>query len=157
MTSLNMTENLSGVKEDMIAFVEGHGMRRFSGYVSDEVASVNWDAGDNTDSWKDFVELAKAAGASFLTMNDMVLEKEEIEFLLDRLRNASHPSDEDVEEARLLRTYIGKTGFVQLGWPHQGVMFVYEIFTEWYERYQRLVDLAEDFGSIVIDDFDDED
>ena len=86
MTSLNMTENLSGVKEDMIAFVEGHGMRRFSGYVSDEVPSINWDAGDNPDSWKDFVEFAKSAGASFLTMNDVVLDKEDVEMLIDRLR-----------------------------------------------------------------------
>ena len=57
-----MTENLSSVKEDMVAFVEGHGMRRFSGYVSDEVPSINWDSGDNPDSWKDSVELAKMAG-----------------------------------------------------------------------------------------------
>jgi hypothetical protein len=157
MAPLNMTENLSSVKEDMIAFVEGHGMKRYPGYVSDEVASINWESGDNADSWKDFVELAKAAGASFLTMNDMVLEKEELEFLIDRLRNANVPNDEDIEEARLLRTYIGKTGFVQLGWAHQGMMFVYEASTEWYERYQRLLDLAEDFGSIVIDDSEDED
>ena len=152
-----MTENLSSVKEDMIAFVEGHGMKRYPGYVSDEVATINWEPGDNPDSWKDFVELAKAAGASFLTMNDMVLEKEELEFLIDRLRNANVPNDEDIEEARLLRTYIGKTGFVQLGWAHQGMMFVFEASTEWYERYQRLLDLAEDFGSIMIDDSEDED
>ena len=152
-----MTENLSSVKEDMIAFVEGHGMKRYPGYVSDEVATINWEPGDNPDSWKDFVELAKAAGASFLTMNDMVLEKEELEFLIDRLRNANIPNDEDIEEARLLRTYIGKTGFVQLGWAHQGMMFVFEASTEWYERYQRLLDLAEDFGSIMIDDSEDDD
>jgi hypothetical protein len=132
-------------------------MKRYPGYVSDEVATINWEPGDNPDSWKDFVELAKAAGASFLTMNDMVLEKEELEFLIDRLRNANIPNDEDIEEARLLRTYIGKTGFVQLGWAHQGMMFVFEASTEWYERYQRLLDLAEDFGSIMIDDSEDDD
>lgn len=157
MAPLKMTENLSSVKEDMIAFVEGHGMKRFPGYVSEEVASINWDSAGNPESWKDFVELAKAAGASFLTMNEMVLEKEEMEFLIDRLRNADVPSDEDIEEARLLRTHIGKTGFVQLGWAHQGMMFVYETSTEWHDRYQRLLDVAEEFGSIVIDDSDDED
>jgi hypothetical protein len=85
-------------------------------------------------------------------MNDVVLEREELDFLIERLRSATHPSDEDIEEARILRTYVGKTGFVQLGWPHQGVMFLFEASTEWYERYQRLMEIAEDFGSIVIDE-----
>ena len=149
-----MTQDLTSLKDDMTAFIEGHGMRRFRGYVSDEVASITWDSGDNPDGWKDFVELAKAAGASFLTMSEMVLEKEELDFLIERLRNANHPSDEDIEEARLMRTYAGRTGFVQLGWPHEGVVFLYEVATEWYERYQRLMDVAEEFGSIVIDESD---
>lgn len=149
-----MTLDLTSLKDDMTAFIEGHGMRRFRGYVSDEVASITWDSGDNPDGWKDFVELAKAAGASFLTMSEMVLEKEELDFLIERLRNANHPSDEDIEEARLMRTYAGRTGFVQLGWPHEGVVFLYEVSTEWYERYQRLMDVAEEFGSIVIDESD---
>jgi hypothetical protein len=87
-------------------------------------------------------------------MSEMVLEKEELDFLIERLRNANHPSDEDIEEARLMRTYAGRTGFVQLGWPHEGVVFLYEVSTEWYERYQRLMDVAEEFGSIVIDESD---
>lgn len=149
-----MTLDLTNLKDDMTAFIEGHGMRRFRGYVSDEVASITWDSGDNPDGWKDFVELAKAAGASFLTMSEMVLEKEELDFLIERLRNANHPSDEDIEEARLMRTYAGRTGFVQLGWAHEGVVFLYEVSTEWYERYQRLMDVAEEFGSIVIDESD---
>jgi hypothetical protein len=149
-----MAQDLSSLKDDMTAFIEGHGMRRFRGFVGEEVSSITWSTGDNPESWKDFVELAKASGCAFLTMSDMVLEKEELDFLIERLRNANHPSDEDIEEARLLRTHVGRTGFVQLGWPHQGVMFLYEASTEWYDRYQRLMDIAEEFGSIVIDESD---
>jgi len=151
-----MIDNLAPLKDDMTAFIEGHGMRRFSGYVSDEVQSISWDGEGNPDAWKDYVELAKAAGATFLTMNDDVLEKEELDFLLERLRNASRPNEEEVEEARMLRAYVGKMGFLQLGWPHQGVMFVYEVSTEWYEGYQRLMEAAEDFGSIMIDETDED-
>jgi hypothetical protein len=111
-----------------------------------------WDASGNPESWKDFVELAKHAGASFLTMSDVVLEKDDLDFLVDRLKNAAYPDEEDIEEARWLRTYIGKTGFVQLGWPHQGTVFLYEASTEWYDRYQRLVDMAEEYGGIVFDE-----
>ena len=60
------------VKDDMVAFIEGHGMRRFHGYVDyDEVQCVMWEMGGNPDGWKDFVELAKAAAAPFLTMHSV--------------------------------------------------------------------------------------
>jgi hypothetical protein len=58
-----------------------------------------------------------------------------------------------------LRTYLGKTGFVQLGFAFQGVMMVYEASTDWYDHYQRLMEVSEDFGGIAIDgagDTDDE-
>ena len=82
-----MLDDLHIVKDDMTAFIEGHGLKRFHGFVSEEISTVNWEPGDNPDSWKDFVELAKAAGASFLTMSAAVLEKEELDFLIERLRN----------------------------------------------------------------------
>ncbi len=153
-----MQDDLTNLKEDMVAFVEGHGLRRFHGYVSGEEAqSVMWDAGENPDSWKDFVELAKAAGASFLTTNDWVLEREEADELLARLRSTQVADDEHIEDARWLRGYVGKTGFLQLGFAYQGTMFLYEIFTEWYERYQHLVEVADEFGGIVIDETDQDD
>jgi hypothetical protein len=31
-------------------------------------------------------------------------------------------------------------------------MFLYEASTEWYDRYQRLLELSEDFGGIPIDE-----
>jgi hypothetical protein len=146
-------DDLSSLKDDMVAFIEGHGMRRFHGYVDyEEVQCVMWKDGQNPESWKDFVELAKAAGAPFLTMDAWVLKPEDLEELMQRLANAEFSNDEDLEEARWLRTYMGKTGFVQLGWAHQGCIFLYEANAAWYERYQRLVDLAEDFGGIPIDE-----
>jgi hypothetical protein len=147
-----MPDNLVTVKDDMTAFIEGHGMRRFSGYVTDEVQSVMWDAGENPDAWKDFVELAKSSGAAFLTMNEVTLVKDDVDLLVERLRGAPQGNEEDVDEARYLRSYTGKTGFLQLGWPYHGVMFLYEVSTEWYDRYQRLMDVVEDFGGIVIDE-----
>jgi hypothetical protein len=150
-------DDLHHVKDDMTAFIEGHGMRRFPGYVSDDVPRIMWEINGNTESWKDFVELAKSAGAGFLTMNDVVLDKEDVDFLVERLRNGSYTDDDDLEEARWLKAYVGKTGFVQIGFAYQGTIFLYEVSTEWYERYQRLVDAAEEFGGIVIDETDQDD
>ncbi len=150
------SEDLTTLKDDMTAFIEGHGMRRFHGYVNDEIPSIMWDLGENAESWKDFVELAKASGAPFLTMNDVVLEKDDVEYLINQLRNSTYLSDEDVEEARWLRAYVGKTGFVQLGWPHQGTVFLCEISTPWYDRYQHLMEMAEEYGGIPFDQIEDE-
>ena len=148
-------ENLSSLKDDMIAFIEGHGMRRFSGFVnSEEVPCVAWDAADNPEGWKDFVELAKASGAIFLTMNSFVLDREDVDYLVEQLRTSNYPDDEDVDEARWLQAFVGKTGFVQIGWPYQGVVMIYEVSTEWYERYQRLTDVAEEFGGVTFDEND---
>jgi len=148
-----MPDDLTSLKDDMTAFIEGHGMKRFPGYVdSDQVQVVMWKIAEGyPDGWKDFVELAKATGASFLTMDAWTLQREELDDLVERLRNAHYTNDDDIEESRWLRAYLSRTGFIQLGWAYQGSVFVYEVSTDWYDRYQRLVELAEDFGSIAID------
>jgi hypothetical protein len=149
-------EDLTTLRDDMIAFIEGHGMRRFHCYISEEMNSVMWDPGDNPDSWKDFVEVAKGSGASFLTMNEVLLDEDDVDFLLERLRFSSYLNSEGAEEARMLRASIGRVGFVQLGYAYQGIMFLYEVSTPWYERYQRLLDMAEESG-IMIDEHDQDD
>lgn len=154
----SLPDDLTNLKDDMIAFVEGHGMRRFPGFVHyDEVQCIVWDSGDNTDSWKDFVELAKASGTPFLTMHSWTMTRDELEELGRRLTGAQFVNDEDLEEARWLRTYLGKTGSLQLGWPYQGSVMLYEISTEWCDRYQRLVELCDEFGEIPIDESDQDD
>ena len=49
-------------------------------------------------------------------MNSWTLRRDELEELIQRLSTAEYTNDEDLEDARWLRTYAGKTGFVQLGW-----------------------------------------
>jgi hypothetical protein len=153
-----LADDLAGLKDDMIAFIEGHGMKRFPGTVEyDEVQTVMWKSDENAEDWKDFVELAKAAGAPFLTMDSWRLERSTLDELIERLSSAEFAGDEDLEDARWLRTYVGKTGFVQLGFAHQGVMMVYESSTPWYDRYQNIVEMAEDFVGLPIDEPDQDD
>jgi len=147
------SDDLHSTRDDMNAFIFGHGLKQFRGYVEGEVPSVLWEEeSDNPDSWKDFVELAQASGAKFLTVHDEVLTREDLDYLIEQLRNTNYPSEEDVEDARWLRAHVGKTGFVQLGFPHHGAMFLFELSTEWYDRYQHLIELAEDIGGIMLGD-----
>jgi hypothetical protein len=145
-------DDLATLKDDMIAFIEGHGMRRFPGLVDyEEVQSVPWKSEDNPEGWKDFVEIAKASGAPFVTMDSWRLEPEEFESMIERLRHAEFSSDY-LEDAHWLRAYIGKTGFVQLGFAHQGVMMMYEAAAPWYERYQSMLEMAEDLSGLSLDE-----
>ena len=150
-------DNLISLKDDMIAFIAGHGMRRLNAYVSEEVPTVLFEE-DTPDSWKDFVEHAKAASCPFVTMSEVVLEKADVAILLEQLRDHTYPDDDaqEIEDAEFLINHVGKTGYLQLGFAHQGVMFLFETSTEWYDRFQELLETVNDLGSIVVDDRDDD-
>jgi hypothetical protein len=147
------SDNLISLKDDMVAFIAGHGLRRFNGYITDEVPSVIFEDED-PDAWKDFVEHAKAAGTSFVTMSEVTLEKADIAILLEQLRDQSYPDPDapEIEDAESLVKHVGKIGYLQLGFAHQGVMFLFETSTDWYEQFQELIDTITDLGGMVIDD-----
>jgi hypothetical protein len=160
MNPLSMhSDNLASTKDDMVAFIEGHGIRRVPGHAGDDVPSILWDDDENPDRWKDFVETAKAAGATFITMSEAVLEKEDVEMLIEEVQDQEFEAgagSPDLEEAQTLVKHIGKIGHLQLGFPHQGIMFLCETSTEWYERYQQLLDTVDDLGNIVFEDEDED-
>ena len=139
-------DDLVTLKDDMVAFIEGHGMRRLPGYVTEDIPAILWegseDADENPDSWKDFVEMAKHAGSLFVTISDVKLEHDEIEELIEEASELNFPDEEAAElvEAQWLQKYAGKVGYIQLGFVHQGIVFLHESTTEWYERYQELLE-----------------
>jgi hypothetical protein len=151
-----LQDSLLSLKDDMVAFIAGHGLRRVPAYVGEEVPTVVWEDDANPDSWKDFVETAKAASAPFLTMSEVVLEKQDLELLVEELQATNFPDQESpsIDEAQSLATYVGRVGYIQLGFAHQGVVFLHESTTEWYERYQQLLESVGDFDEILLDDED---
>jgi ABC-type sugar transport system substrate-binding protein len=150
-------DDLTTLKDDMVAFIAGHGLRRMKAFVPEDVPTVAFED-DDVDGWKDFVEHAKAAGVPFITMSDVLLEPEDVGALIGKLRDASYPDPDasDLEEAQALMRHVGKTGYLQLGFAQGGVVFLYETATEWYDRFQTLLDTAQELGGIIVDDHDDE-
>ncbi|RRA49173.1 hypothetical protein [Acidipila sp. EB88] len=153
-------ENLVALKDDMVAFLTGHELLQFPGHVGDDVPSILWEDQGHPDGWKRLVETAKTAGASFLTISDVVLEEDDLEMLLEKLREQNFPDEEapEFEEIEALREQVGKVGFLQLGFVHQGVAFLHETACDWYERYEELIDAIEEFsiGNVVFDEDDEE-
>ena len=149
------SDNLLSLKDDMVAFIAGHGLRRMPAYVTEEVPTVLFED-DDADAWKDFVEHAKAAGTPFVTMSEVILEKTDVTILLEQLRDHTFSDEEeiDMDDAEALLKHVGKAGYLQLGFAHQGVMFLFETSTEWYDRFQDLMEAAGDIGGLVVDDRD---
>jgi hypothetical protein len=155
-------DDLASLKDDMVAFIAGHGIRRVPAHAGDDIPSLLWEDEDNPDSWKDFVETAKAAGAAFITMSEDVLEKEDVELLIEEVQDQDFDIEmvtgsSDLDEAQSLVRHIGKLGRLQLGFACQGFMFLYETSTSWYDRYQSLLDSVEGLGDIVFKDEDEDD
>ena len=149
-------DNLLSLKDDMIAFIAGHGLRRMPGYVTEEVPTVLYED-DDPDAWKDFVEHAKAANTPFVTMSEVILDKSDVAILLEQLRGHNFAEEEelDLDDAQALVKHVGKAGHLQLGFAHQGVMFLFETSTDWYDRFQDLMEAATDLGGLVPDDRED--
>jgi len=148
-------DNLISLKDDMVAFIAGHGMRRLPAYIGDEVPTVVFED-EGPDAWKDFVEHAKAAGAPFVVMNEVVLKKADLALVMEHLHEEDLPPAiaEELEDAQYLVNHVGKIGYLQLGFAHQGVMFTFEVATDWYDNFQNLLDTVTDMHSLMLDDFD---
>jgi len=150
-------DDLAAVKDDMVAFIAGHGMRRMNGYVSEEVPTVIFEA-DSDDGWKDFVEHAKAANTPFITMSEVVLEPEDVATLMEQIRSHNYPDQDapELHEAQELTEHVGKTGYLQLGFSHGGIMYLFETATEWYDSFQNLMETVTELGHIIVDDADED-
>jgi hypothetical protein len=148
-------DDLTTVKDDMIAFIAGHGMRRMNSFVPEDVPTVLFEEED-VDGWKDFVEHAKAAGAPFVTMSDVLMEPEDVSTLIAQVREQDFGDTGELEEAQALMQHVGKTGYLQLGFAYGGVVFLYETATEWYDLFQELMESVSELGSLIVDDSDDE-
>jgi hypothetical protein len=86
-------------------------------------------------------------------MSEGVLEKEDLESLIEQIRDQNFPDEDppELEEVQYLVNYVGKLGYLQLGFAYQGVTYLHENSTQWYDRYQQLVEVVEEFGDIVIE------
>jgi hypothetical protein len=148
-------DDLTTVKDDMIAFIAGHGIRRMNSFVPEDVPTVLFEEED-VDGWKDFVEHAKAAGAPFITMSDVLMEPEDVSTLIAQVREQNFGDTGELEEAQALMQHVGKTGYLQLGFAYGGVVFLYETATEWYDLFQELMESVSELGHLIVDDHDDE-
>ena len=136
------TDNLTSLKDDMVAFIEGHGIRHFPALIPEDTPHIWWNDPNNQDSWKDFVEMAKTVNVPLVMIDEDRIERDTLEMLLKELLELTTLNEvfADMEEAQHLLQHTGKIGHLELAFAHQGFLFVHETVTGWYTQYRDLVE-----------------
>lgn len=151
--------NLATLKDDMIAFIEGHGMRHFPALIPEDTPRVWWnepDAANTTaentkESWKDFVEMAKTAGAPLVCIGEDSVDRTTLDLLSSELEDLSGSETSLLERDKLNSLFleIGKVGHIELAFAHQGILFVHETQTEWYREYRAMVNTVDGLQEFI--------
>lgn len=130
--------------DEIVAAVERQGLLVFPGYVSEDLPAVWWQG--NPDEWPDFLGIAKAEGVRTFFVGRAVLEAEDLQELAEWVEEREGPGPSNGDRARLktFERYIGLTGEIRMGWIKDGVAFVLQQQTEWYEDFLDLMQEVEE-------------
>jgi hypothetical protein len=127
------------------------GLLTFPGWVGEELPTVWWQG--DSDDWLGFLLVAKAEGARTILVGRAVLEEEDLQELAEWVEERSGPGSTNGDRARIkeFERYIGWTGEIRVGWIKDGVAFLLQQRTEWYDEFLDLMAEAEeeeleDFG-----------
>jgi hypothetical protein len=136
--------DLSSRFDDIVAAAERQGLLVYPGYVADDLPAIWWQG--DPDDWPDFLGIAKAEGVRTLVVGRIVLEAEDLQDLAEWVEEREGPGHSNGDRARLktFERYIGSTGEIRLGWMKDGIAFVLQQQTEWYEEFLDLMEEVED-------------
>ena len=149
---MNSITDLSRLYDEIVAAAARQGLLTFPGYVGDELPAVWWQ-GDPND-WAEFLRIAKVEGMRTVFVGRAILEQEDLQDLAEWVDERTGPGPSNGDRARLkeFERYIGSTGEVRLGWVKDGVAFLLQQRTEWYEEFLELTDEIEEDDDL--EDFD---
>ncbi len=135
--------DLSQLYDEIVAAASRQGLLIFPGYVGEELPAVWWQG--NPQDWPDFLGIAKAEGMRTLFAGRAALDEDDLRDLADWVEERTGPGHSNGDRARLkeFERYIGSTGEVRLAWIKDGVAYLLQHRTEWYEDFLDLMDEVE--------------
>jgi len=154
-----MKPNLDIVKAEIPEQIASRGLVMFPGYTRmlDELPIVFWNIKKSPD-YQAFLDAGAAAGVKMIVFFDREFSSDLIEGALEQLEDAIDLTVEEQRgyERRLreMRAYDGFTCAVELSFEREGVIYMFELRTEWFEEFNVILD---DIDVSVSPDDDDED
>ncbi len=155
-----MNQNLDALKDEIREYLVTKKVAIFQGILTDmpNERPALWDV-DKFPDYRGFVDCAIQAGAKLMVFNWRSLLGEMIDEALDRLEEAELSREEQRSLQRRLkelRPYAGFTCSVDLMFEYQDRLYVYTLFTDWYQDLLGIVDQIEEATPTDFDDEEDE-
>ncbi len=148
------------LKDDILDYLRREGFAVFhvesGGWPSEQ--AVWWDTVKAPD-YKDFITAARATGAKMILFFDEEMDEAEIADAEDALETAELEPEQYREYARRigeLRSYIGFTSRLGIGFSSEGSFYWYDLEAAWYEDLVEVLDDLHLAGIGMGDDLDDD-
>lgn len=106
---------------------------------SETIPVVVWET-DEFPDFHGFLNAARGCGVKLIIFSSRIFDAEWIDEAEESLEQATLTRDErrTVESGlRDLRAHAGETCSIELAFVHGGVLYLYEVATEWYENYRH--------------------
>lgn len=150
---MNEMTDLSRLYDEIVAAASRQGLLIFPGYVGDDLPAVWWQG--DPDNWPDFLGIAKAENIRTVFIGRAVLQEEDLLDLAEWVDEKTGPGNSNGDRARIkeFERYIGLTGEIRLGWVKDGVAYLLQHRTEWYQAFLDLTEEMEEEDDL--DDLED--
>jgi len=131
--------DLSRLYDEIREGAAQQGLLTFPGFVGEDLPTVWWQG--DPDDWFGFLMVAKAEGVRTAFLGRAVLEAEDLQELAEWVDEKTGPGSTNGDRARLkeFERYIGCVGEIRLGWIKEGVAFLLQHRTEWYDEFLELM------------------
>lgn len=142
-----MKLNLDTLKNEIDEYLKKSGFVVFHGFSRglDDVPEVDWDTAHYPD-YKMFLNAARELGTKLIVLHHREFNAAVIDHALDELNSAGFEYEDQRQfESRLreLRMYDGFTCAIELSFDHSGVLYVFELRTDWYNELNDILDQLE--------------
>ena len=146
-----MDLDLDSLKREIVEYLDASGFAVFRGYSGslEGLPMVGWDV-DAFPDYRMFLDTAKKVSANLILLGSTQFDaSEEVDGQLEELEDCEVNRDDRREYERRLREYRvhdGNTAAIELGFDHNGRLYVYEVAADWYDEF---MELSEEITSLL--------
>ena len=150
-----MRHDLDTLKNEIEAVLAGTDLVVFHGLGREfePTSPVRWDTEHYPDP-KAFLEVAKNSGARIIVFHHREFVRGSVEEALDDLQTAEIDRDDQRDLERRLRKLVDYEGFtcaIELSFQCDGVVYIYDTATPWYDEFIAIFDQIQDYLDSVDD------